>query len=331
MHAGQTKPVHRGCALQVLAILFFGNAAGCATGDASTQVGTKSAGPSPGGKQQVFPDPEVAVETLLAAFEKEDERALLDIFGHEHEKLIVMKDKIARREALQQLVQAAQQMKKLEKEGDDKLTLILGEQSWPFPIPLVKEASGWRFDTAAGAEEILNRRIGENELEGIANCRAFVAVQVQYAEKDRDGDEVPEYAQRIRSTEGKQDGLYWDADPSQGEELSPFGPLVAEAPAYLEASRKSKIPFKGYYYKMLTQQGSNPPGGEYDYVINGNMIAGFALVAVPADYGASGIMTFLVSHHGKVYEKDLGEKSLETGRKMLAFNPDTTWRRVETE
>jgi hypothetical protein len=284
-------------------------------------------------KQKFFATPEAAVDAMLAAFNNDDEGALLDIFGHEHEKLIVVTDKVARREALAGLYQAAREMMKLEQEGDTKRILIIGRQSWPFPIPLVKEPSGWRFDTAAGADEILNRRIGENELEAIANCRAYVAAQVEYASQDRDDDGVLEYAQKLASTEGKKDGLYWEADPERGEELSPVGPLVADADAYLEASRKAgkPYPYHGYYYKLLTRQGSNAPGGKYDYVINGNMIAGFALVACPADYGSSGVMTFIVSHHGKVYEKDLGEKTQEIVKQMAEYDPDETWRVVEEE
>lgn len=282
-------------------------------------------------KQKVFATPEAAVDALFAAFEKQDERALLDIFGHEHNKLVVVTDKVAQRQVFQELCQAAQEMKKLEKEGDNKRILVIGKLNWPLPIPLVKEEAGWRFDTAAGMEEILNRRIGENELQTINMCRNYVRAQIQYASKDRDGDEVLEYAQRVMSTEGKKDGLYWEVDPDSDEELSPFGPIVTKASAYLEAGKKAKtkIPFKGYFYKILTRQGENPPGGKYDYVINGNMIAGFAFVACPANYGYSGIMTFVVSHQGKVYEKDLGEKTHEIVEEMTEYNPDNTWTLVK--
>lgn len=278
--------------------------------------------------QKTFATPEAASEALLQAFRGQDEEALLDIFGREHKELVVMTDKAAFHTAVEEAQRIAEEKLEWEEEGPDTRVLILGMEDWPFPIPLVKEAEGWRFDTAAGAEEILNRRIGENELEAIANCKAYVGAQVQYASRDRDGDEVLEYAQRILSTPGKKDGLYWEVEDEEGE-LSPFGSLLADAAAYLEAQAAGKSPYKGYYYKILTSQGPNPPGGEYDYVINGNMIAGFALVACPADYGASGIMTFMVSHHGKVYEKDLGEKTHGIVRAMTAFDPDESWSRVE--
>lgn len=289
--------------------------------------GPAAAGPA---KQMRFPTPEHAVDALLAAFKNNDEKALLDIFGHEHEKLVVVTDKVARGEALKELWQAAQEMRELRPEGDDENTriLVLGKHDWPFPIPLVKEPSGWRFDTAAGEDEILNRRIGAGELGAIAVCHAYVDAQIEYASQDHDGDEVHEYAQQLGSSEGKRNGLYWEVDPTSGEELSPFGPLVAEASAFLAARKKAKapIPYNGYYYKVLTRQGENPPGGEYDYIINGNMIAGFALLAYPADYGSSGVLTFVVSHQGKVFGKDLGPKTHEIAEALTEYDPDKTWR-----
>ena len=270
---------------------------------------------------------------MLAAFKNNDEKALLDIFGHEHEKLVVVTDKVARGEALKELWQAAQEMRELRPEGDDEDTriLVLGKHDWPFPIPLVKEPSGWRFDTAAGEDEILNRRIGAGEVGAIAVCRAYVDAQIQYASEDRDDDEVHEYAQQLGSSEGKRNGLYWEVDPTSGEELSPLGPLVAESSAFLAARKKAKapIPYNGYYYKLLTRQGEHPPGGQYDYIINGNMIAGFALLAYPADYHSSGVLTFVVSHQGKVFEKDLGEDTVKVATSIGAYDPDETWTLVE--
>ncbi|MEE8251946.1 MAG: DUF2950 domain-containing protein, partial [Gemmatimonadales bacterium] len=285
-------------------------------------------------KQLVFSSPEVALGALLLAFKGKDEKALLEIFGHEHEKLIVVTDKIARDEALERLYEASQQKKTLLTEGEEKRILILGNKAWPFPIPLVKVDGGWQFDTAQGAEEILNRRIGANELGVIDTCHAYVDAQEEYRSADRDGDDVLEYAQRLGSTEGKKDGLYWHVNLDDNQELSPFGPLLADAAAYLEKAKttgKANLPFHGYYYRILTGQGAYPPGGEYKYVINGNMIAGFALVVCPADYGSSGIMTFLVSHQGKVYEKDLGKESHEIAKSMSQYNPDTKWVLVEDE
>ena len=290
--------------------------------DKSNQTNTSAS------NQMVFSSPEVAMEALLLAFKGKNEKALLDIFGHEHEKLIVVTDKIARGEALERLYEAAQQKKTLLMEGDEKRILILGNKAWPFPIPLVKVDGGWRFDTAQGADEIINRRIGANELGAIDTCHAYVDAQEEYRSADRDADEVLEYAQRLRSSEAKKDGLYWYVDPNGGEDLSPLGPLLADAAAYLEEAKKTdkaNLPFHGYYYRILTRQGAYPPGGEYKYVINGNMIAGFALVACPADYGSSGIMTFLISHQGKVYEKDLGNETHAIAKSMSQYNPDATW------
>ena len=194
------------------------------------------------------------------------------------------------------------------------------------PIPLIKADAGWRFDTAVGIDEIVNRRIGRNELSAIDVSAAYVTAQKQFASQDRDDDRVLEYAQKILSAEGKRDGLYWD--PEADLEVSPFGPLVAEAREYLEG-REPKDPFKGYFFRILSRQGEKAPGGRYDYVINGNMIAGFAMVAFPAEYGNSGIMTFIVSHHGDVYQADLGLESPILGRTLQVFNPDETWAPVK--
>ena len=285
-------------------------------------------------KQLIFSSPEAALEALVLAFKAKNEKALLDIFGYEHENLIVVTDKIARDESLVRLYEAAQEKKTLIEEGEKKRILILGNKAWPFPIPLAKVDGGWQFDTDEGADEVINRRIGGNELGAMDICEAYVDAQEDYASSDRDGDEVLEYAQRLGSTEDKKDGLYWYVDPDGDEELSPFGPLLADAAAYLEKAKKSDkavLPYHGYYYKILTGQGAYPPGGEYGYIINGNMIAGFALVACPADYDSSGIMTFLVSHQGKLYEKDLGKETHAIVKSMSQYNPDTTWALAEDE
>jgi hypothetical protein len=211
--------------------------------------------------------------------------------------------------------------------GDDDtmLVVLMGRNAWPMPIPLVRSAEGWHFDTEAGLEEMVDRRIGANELAAIGYARTYVQAQVEYAGADRDGDQVLEYAQKLVSTPGRQDGLYWP-DPA-GDAPSPLGPLAASEEDYT-AFREAEESFHGYYYRVLTGQGPNPPGGAYDYVINGNMIAGFALVAWPADYGNSGIMTFVVSHQGKVYQKDLGESTADLGRAMTVYDPDETWEEV---
>ncbi len=273
-------------------------------------------------EQMTFDTPEAAVEALLEALKVNDETALLDIFGHEHRQLVMLTDKAAARANRRRAYDAAQEMWRLRDLGDDTMELIIGGEAWPMPIPLIKDRGGWRFDTEAGAEEIIDRRIGENELAAIRLCRTYLAAQLDYASQDRDGDQVLEYAQKIGSTPGKKDGLYWAA--SAGELLSPFGPLVALAGPYLEDRQKGD-PFRGYRYKLLIRQGANPPGGAHDYVINGNMIAGFALLAWPADYGSSGIMTFLVSHQGQVFEKDLGDDTEGAANAIDTYDPDDRW------
>jgi len=278
-------------------------------------------------KQKVFKTPEAALDALLEALKKNDDNAMLDILGHEYKDFIVTTDKVAAREDRLQVYNAAQEFKSLQRQSDDKIVVVIGKLAWPLPVPIVREKSGWRFNTEEGFEEVLNRRIGGNELNAIATAIAYVEAQLEYASKDRDGDQVLEYAQRIGSSKGKRDGLYWEVDPNSGEEPSPFGPYVAEAKNYLKG-RKPGDPYKGYYFKVLTRQGTTPPGGRYDYVINGNMIGGFALVAFPADYASSGIMTFVVSHQGKIYEKDLGENTDFAANGMHEHNPDNTWAEV---
>jgi len=275
--------------------------------------------------QMRFETPEAAVEVLRTALKNNDESTLLDLFGREYADRLFVKDKAAARESRQRLYQATEEGLTLRKDTADLVVLVFGKNAWPFPIPLIRSGNDWRFSTAVGVEEILNRQIGANELNGIQVCRAYLTAQRQYAGKIRDGRGVRKFAQRIISSAGKQDGLYWDPALAGGEE-SPFGPLVAE---FLSRGRKAPDPYHGYYFRILTRQGSRAPGGEYNYVINGNMIAGFALVAFPAEYGKTGIMTFLVSHHGKVLQKDLGPKTRRIASQMKAYNPDSTWAEVK--
>jgi len=257
---------------------------------------------------------------------KGDHETLLDIFGREYEEELIGGDPIASKEARKQASEKAQEMHKLRDDGKDKKVLLIGSEAWPVPFPLVMKDGNWSFDTAAGIEEVVNRRIGKNELNAIDMCHAYIEGQIQYSSIDRDGDEVLEYAQKILSTEGKKDGLFWES--KEGEELSPFGPLVADASNYLEGHEPGD-PFKGYYYKIITRQGANAPGKRYDYIINGNMIAGFATIAFPADYGNSGIMTFMCSHQGKVYQKNFGEDSDLIAAGIDEYNPDDSWSEVK--
>jgi hypothetical protein len=223
-----------------------------------------------------------------------------------------------------------QTYKMLEDEGNDRRILVIGDQAWPFPIPLVKRGERWRFATEEGVDELVNRRIGANERSAIYVLRAYLDAQKDYATKDRDGDGVLQYAQKLGSTAGKHDGLYWPADAAKGEEESPFGPLLAESAPYLKG-HKAGDAYRGYHFRILTTQGKNAKGGAYNYVINGRMIAGFAMVAYPAQYGQSGVMTFIVSHNGKVFEKNLGKGSAEIGAKMTAFDPGPGWKEVPAQ
>jgi Protein of unknown function (DUF2950) len=221
---------------------------------------------------------------------------------------------------------------------DGKGTLLIGPNQTPFPFPLVKGSTGWRFDSTAGAEESINRRIGGNELAAIKVCLAYVDAQREYVQRDRDNNGVMEYAQRLASSPGKQDGLFWPTKAGEGP--SPLGPLVAEARAqgYGKGGKAAKTQgrtaggtFYGYRYKILTSQGKDARGGAYNYIVNGKMIGGFGLVAYPARYGVSGVMTFTCNHDGVVFEKDLGPRTSEIASVMASFNPDRTWKRSEQQ
>jgi hypothetical protein len=279
-------------------------------------------------QEKQFATPAEAVKALTAAAENKDTNALNAIFGPELHGL-VSADAVQASNRFVIFAQRISEKVVLTRPTEDRMILEIGNDAWPFPIPLVRRDGQWSFDIAGGKEEILNRRIGMNELGTISVCHAYVEAQREYASKDRDDDEVLQYAQHLRSSPGKHDGLYWHAE--EGGEVSPFGPLIAEARG--EGYHKdSKImngvqsPYHGYYFKILTRQGRQAPGGKYNYVINGRMIAGFALVAWPAQWGNSGIMTFIVNQQGKVYEKCLGPKTATLAAAMTTYDPDPTWR-----
>jgi hypothetical protein len=281
-------------------------------------------------KQKRFKSPEEAVKTLTDAVKGNDAKELLMIFGPEGKELISSGDEVADKAGRDRFVKAYEEMNKLVKENDKKMILHVGSKDWPFPIPVVKKGEYWFFDTKVGKEEILNRRIGRNELNAIQVCLAYVDAQREYVLKDRDGDKLLEYAQKFISKKGEKDGLYWEV--KEGEEQSPLGPLVAKAAKEGYTGKKSgdkPSPYHGYYYKILKAQGKNAPGGEYDYMVKGKMIGGFALVAYPAEYGNSGIMTFIVNHEGVVYEKDLGKDTEKIATAMKKFDPDRTCKKVE--
>ncbi len=283
-----------------------------------------------GAEQRTFATPDEAVDALLAALKADDDAALVAIFGDKHKTLIITPDKAANSANRAKAVAAMQTYRLLEEQGKDRRVLLIGDQAWPLPIPLVRVGEQWRFATEEGEDEIVNRRIGANERSAILVLRAYLDAQKDYAARDRNGDGVLQYAQRLGSTPGKHDGLYWPADAAKGEEASPFGPLIAESAAYLKG-RQAGDPYRGYHFRILTRQGKSAPGGAYSYIINGRMIAGFAMVAYPAQYGESGVMTFIVSHNGKIFEKDLGRNSAAIGANLTAFDPGAGWKEVAAQ
>ncbi len=291
-------------------------------------VATASAGVAIGAaaRQKSFPSPEEGVRALIDAAKKNDEKMILEILGPEAKPIIDSGDPVADRESRERFVKSYDEAHNLVKSGDATVVLQTGKDEWPFPIPLVKESAGWRFDTAEGKEEILNRRIGRNELSVIEVCLAYVDAQYEYYRRDPDGDSLLQYAQKLISTKGKRDGLYWESTP--GEEESPLGHLVAQARAEgYKGGGGKPVPYHGYYYKILTGQGKDAPDGAYDYLVRGKMIGGFAMVAYPSQYGSSGIMTFIVNHDGVVYQKNLGPKTPQIATSMTRFNPDKTWKK----
>jgi hypothetical protein len=274
--------------------------------------------------QQSFKTMEEAADALVSAARTGDRKGLLTVLGRDGADIVSSGDAIADASARNGVIEAYDAKHQLVREGTDKAVLIIGREDWPFPIPLVRKHNTWRFDAAAGREEILYRRIGRNELSAIQACLAYVDAQQEYAEQGVAGNGV--YAQRIVSRPDKKDGLYWPAQSSADE--SPLGELAASAAAQGYRVGQQRAPYHGYYYKVLTRQGPNASGGALDDVVRGSMIGGFALVAYPAEYKNSGVMTFLVNHQGNVYEKDLGRNTARIAAGMTAFNPDNTWRRV---
>lgn len=283
--------------------------------------------PSQEAKPKVFGSPEEAMKALAEAAQAGDRNGLLAILGSEAEDILSSGDEVADKAARNRFLKSYQEKMDLVRDGD-LVAVILGDDNWPFPIPIMKEGEGWVFDTAAGKEEVSNRRIGRNELNTIEVCQGYVDAQREYVSVDRDLDGVMQYARKFLSDPDQRNGLYWPV--VEGETPSPFGPLVAEAAAAgYKKKTETPIPYYGYYYKILRGQGASAPGGAYSYVINGHMVAGFALVAWPADYGNSGIMTFVVNQNGTVYEKDLGPGTAQAAKAMTLYNPDSTWRKAE--
>lgn len=284
---------------------------------------------APEAKHGSFASPEEATSALIVAAKSGDTKALLGILGPEAKAVLESGDAVADRAGRERFVKSFEEANKLAKSGESKAILIVGKDGWAFPIPIVKAAAGWRFDTAAGKEEILNRRVGRNELSAMQAVLAYVDAQREYYLRNPQSDKLLQYAQKLVSAEGKRDGLYWPA--KAGERPSPLGPafMRAKAEGYAKGEGDKLVPYHGYHYRILRTQGPDAPGGAYDYVVRGNMIGGFALVAYPAAYGNSGVMTFIVNHDGMIYQKDLGPGTAATAQKMTKFNPDKTWKRAE--
>jgi hypothetical protein len=275
-----------------------------------------------------YATPERAAKALYAAARAADPKALRAVLGPGSGRVIDSGDAAEDAKGRARFVAAFERTAYIEKQGNSRATLILGENSWPFPFPIVRSGRQWHFDARAGRDEVLARRIGRNELSTIEVALAYVDAQREYASRVAAPNTLPGYAQRFVSTPGRRDGLYWPATP--GEAPSPMGPLFAAAsdespPGTLSA------PYHGYYFRMLRAQGPNAPGGATDYVVDGRMVGGFALVAYPARYRASGVKTFVVSHDGIVYSKDLGRETTATARAIDRYDPDETWRREMPE
>jgi len=280
-------------------------------------------------KQKQFGSPEEAVKALITAIKANDAKELQAIFGPAGKSLIFSGDEVADQMGREQFTKAYEEMNQLEKKDENRVILHVGSADWPFPVPIVKQGNSWHFNASEGKEEILNRRIGKNELNAIQVCLAVVDAEMEYAAEDRGGDGIRKYAQKFVSDLGQKNGLYWDT--KEGEDPSPLGPLAARASREGYAGRHGtgkSAPYYGYFYRILKEQGKNASGGTRSYLVKGKMIGGFALVAYPAEYGNSGIMTFIVNQDGVVYQKDLGRSTAKIAGAMKAFDPDPAWHKA---
>ena len=297
--------------------------------------------------QATYASPDEALQSLVAAAKDKDRAALAKLFGPDYDQLL-SGDDVEDNKDLAEFAGAVQESAQLQKVNDNKYTITVGKDNWPTPVPLVQKDGKWLFDTKAGLEEVINRRVGENELSAISTCRAYAVAQWEYyTEGDWDHDGVAEYAQRLISTPGKHDGLFWES--AEGENPSPLGKLIAAAYAEGYVSKQEtpaapgkggsdkeqapfdRAPYHGYYFKILARQGPHAPGGKYGYIINGNMIAGYALVAYPDKWGNSGVMTFIINQQGRVYDKNLGPNTAKLASAMTEYDPDPTWKLVQVQ
>jgi hypothetical protein len=312
-----------------IAVLFA--AASAAPQPVGAEEPPQAAAPAPkAAAQKHFASPEEAVAALVAAARTGDPAALLPLLGSDAKSVIESGDPVADREGLERFVTSYDTAHALEKAGDSRFELVTGKDRWPLPIPIVRDAEGWRFDTAAGEEEILDRRIGRNERSTIQTCLAVVDAQREYYANDPDEDGLLHYARRFLSTKGKRDGLYYPT--AEGEPPSPLGSLIGQARAEGYKGEAGKpTAFHGYYYRMLEAQGPHASDGAYGYLADGKMLGGFAVIAYPASWDNSGIMTFIVNQDSVVYEKDLGEDTEKLARAIQTFDPDPSWKRVSDE
>jgi hypothetical protein len=279
--------------------------------------------------QERFKTPEAAVDALVAAAKTGNTKAIVRVLGPQGKAIVSSGDPVADKNTREKFVAAYDAKHDIEREGDGTQTLIIGDDNFPFPIPLINKEGKWQFDSQAGSDEILRRRIGRNELAAIQVSLAYVQAQNEYASLDPGGLGEHVYAQRIVSRRGKKDGLYWPT--AAGETPSPLGELAAQASAEGYKAGAKPIPYHGYYYRILKRQGPGAPGGAYNYLVKGKMIGGFALLAYPAEYGNSGIMTFMVNQDGTVYQKDLGPRTAKLARRTDSFSPDQTWTKAEPQ
>ena len=288
----------------------------------STAIAATSSG------QQVFPTVTAAATALVGAARTDDMAALSKILGGDAKEILSSGDPVADNNARDNFVAKYDQMQRLAYDDRGRVVLYLGADNWPFPIPLVKSGDGWIFDSEAGKRELLYRRIGRNELFTIDVLADLADAQEEYASEIRDNGSVKQYAQKVQSDRGKHDGLYWSV--SSGEEESPIGPLMADATVEgYKTGAAAPIPFHGYYYRILTRQGKNAPGGAKDYLVDGKMTQGFAFIAYPANYRASGVMTFMINQDGVIVQKDLGTDTAKVANGITEYNPDATWDEVD--
>lgn len=268
---------------------------------------------------KVFESPVEASDAFITAAKNGEQKAILEIFGDKHKELIGTDDAERDKELRAKVAAMAVERRRFRDNDGNSVTMVIGAEAWPFPVPIVKTEKGWQFDSDTGIQEIVQRRIGENELTVIDSMNAYLAAQRQYAAVPRDGTEVRQFARKFQSSPGKMDGLHWPADTEKGEESSPAGPEVKDP----------GTPYAGYHFRILTAQGEAAPAGKFDYLINGHFIGGFALIASPAEYGKTGVMTFIVNHYGVVYEQDLGRETPKLAAAITEYNPSKDWTAVE--